>query len=116
MNKGKMTRSETGRNKFENFKLRLIALWHFITRKDYHLLVYKYRGGETTSFESYNIDIPIFIFNLQLIHNLLTAHDILEKLDLIRGLSSENKLVQDKVEELMETIEEQYGDLTLPSK
>lgn len=44
MNKGKMIRSETGRNKFENFKLRLIALWHFITRKDYHLLVYKYRG------------------------------------------------------------------------
>lgn len=116
MNKGEIKRQEIGRNKFEKFRLKLIALWYFITRKNYHLLVYKERGGETTSFESYNIDIPIFIFNLQIVHNLLTAHDILVELESIRGLSSKNKEVQEKVVDLMLKIKKQYGDLTLPSK
>lgn len=34
----KIKRLETGRNKFEKFKLKLVALWWFLTRKNYHLL------------------------------------------------------------------------------
>lgn len=62
------------------------------------------------------MDILSFIDQIQRWHNMLTAHDILVKLESIRGLSSKNKEVQEKVVDLMLKIEEQYGDLTLPSK
>ncbi len=47
------------KKKLLNFKYRLIALWWFLTRRNYYLLSYNNREGE--SLETYNVVIPEFI-------------------------------------------------------
>lgn len=98
---------KTIKQKFRNFKNKAVALWWFLTRKNYYLLTYNDRGEKTRSLESFNIDLLSFIDFVQSKHKMLTAHDILVTLDGIMKLGVEDILVRNEVKELMERIKKQ---------
>ena len=78
-----------------------------LTHEYHYLLSYNDKGDKTISLESYNVDILPFIDYVQRRHNMLTAHDILVKLDGIRKLGLEDILVRNEIKELIENIKKQ---------
>lgn len=70
--------------KLLNIKYRLIALWWFLTRKNYYLLSYNNKDGE--SLETYNIVIPEFIEWARKKHGVPTNHEIIMDLKIIGNL------------------------------
>mgnify|MGYP006978552433 FL=1 len=63
------------KEKLLNIKNKLIALWWFLTRKNYYLLSYNGRVGKTL--ESTNIVIPEFIEWVRKKHGVPTNHEII---------------------------------------
>ena len=63
------------KQKLLSIKYRLVALWWFLTRKNYYLLSYNGRVGKTL--ESTNIVIPEFIEWVRKKHGVPTNHEII---------------------------------------
>lgn len=97
---------KTIKQKLRNLKLKATALWWFLTRKNYYLLTYS-KGCKSHTLESYNIDILLFIDQVQRWHNMLTAHDILVMLDESRKFGIKDIFVRTKINELIERIKKQ---------
>lgn len=98
---------KTIKQKFRDLKIKAIALWWFLTRKHFFLFAYNIKDGKQISCSFYNVDILSFIDQIQRWHNMLTAHDILVKLDGIRKLGLEDILVRNEIKELIENIKKQ---------
>lgn len=63
------------KQKLLNIKNKLIALWWFLTRKNYYLL--SYNGRESEFLESGNVVIPEFIEWARKKHGVPTNHEII---------------------------------------
>lgn len=92
------------KQKLLNIKYRLVALWWFITRKNYYLLSYDNREGE--SLETYNVVIPEFIEWVRKKHDVPTNHEIIMELKNIGNLCrSTDILAYNEIKALIEKIE-----------
>ena len=63
------------KQKLSNIKNKLVALWWFLTRKNYYLL--SYNGRQSKFLESGNIIIPEFIEWIRKSHDVPTNHEII---------------------------------------
>ena len=92
------------KQKLLSIKYRLIALWWFITRKNYYLLSYDNREGE--SLETYNVVIPEFIEWVRKKHGVPTNHEIIMELKNIGNLcKSTDILAYNEIKALIEKLE-----------
>lgn len=91
------------KKKLLNIKYRLIALWWFLTRKNYYLLSYNDREGK--SLESYNIVIPEFIEWVRKKHGVSTNHEIIMDLKNIGTLYKDSDvLAYNEIKALIEKL------------
>lgn len=79
------------KQKLLSIKYRLVALWWFLTRKNYYLLSYNGRVGRTL--ESTNIVIPEFIEWVRKKHHVLTNQEIRKELRSIYEAAGSDTLV-----------------------
>lgn len=79
------------KHKLLSIKYRLVALWWFLTRKNYYLLSYNGRVGRTL--ESTNIVIPEFIEWVRKKHHVLTNQEIRKELRSIYEAAGSDTLV-----------------------
>jgi hypothetical protein len=79
------------KEKLLNIKYRLIALWWFLTRKNYYLLSYNNREGK--SLEAYNVVIPEFIEWVRKKHGMPTNHEIIMELKNIGTLYKDSDVL-----------------------
>lgn len=92
------------KQKLLSIKYRLVALWWFITRKNYYLLSYDNREGE--SLETYNVVIPEFIEWVRKKHGVPTNHEIIMDLKAIGNLCrSTDVLAYNEIKALIEKLE-----------
>lgn len=92
------------KQKLLSIKYRLIALWWFVTRKNYYLLSYNNREGE--SLETYNVVIPEFIEWVRKKHGVPTNHEIIMDLKDIGNLCrSTDVLAYNEIKALIEKLE-----------
>lgn len=92
------------KHKLLSIKYRLVALWWFLTRKNYYILSYNCRVGKTL--ESTNIVIPEFIEWVRKKHGVPTNHDIIMELKNIGNLCrSTDILAYNEIKELIEKLE-----------
>lgn len=92
------------KQKLLSIKYRLVALWWFLTRKNYYLLSYNDREGK--SLESYNIVIPEFIEWVRNKHRVPTNHEIIMELKNIGNLCrSTDILAYNEIKALIEKLE-----------
>lgn len=92
------------KQKLLSIKYRLVALWWFLTRKNYYLLSYSGRVGKTL--ESTNIVIPEFIEWVRKKHGVPTNHDIIMELKNIGNLCrSTDVLAYNEIKALIEKLE-----------
>lgn len=91
------------KKKLLNIKYRLIALWWFLTRKNYYLLSYNDREGKFL--ESYNIVIPEFIEWVRKKHRVPTNHEIIMELKNIGTLYKDSDvLAYNEIKALIEKL------------
>lgn len=91
------------KQKLLNIKYKLIALWWFLTRKNYYLLSYNDR--EDKSLESYNIVIPEFIEWVRKKHGVPTNHEIIMELKNIGTLYKDSDvLAYNEIKALIEKL------------
>lgn len=91
------------KKKLLNIKYRLIALWWFLTRKNYYLLSYNNKDGE--SLETYNIVIPEFIEWARKKHGVPTNHEIIMELKNIGTLYKDSDvLAYNEIKELIKKL------------
>lgn len=94
------------KQKLLNIKYKLVAIWWFITRKNYYLLSYNSR--EDNSLESYNVVLPEFIYWVQKKHDMLTSEDIIKELKEIGTLyKSSDTLAYQMIKDLIEKLSKQ---------
>lgn len=92
------------KQKLLSIKYRLVALWWLLTRKNYYLLSYNGRVGNTL--ESTNIVIPEFIEWVRKKHGVPTNHDIIMELYNIGNLCrSTDILAYNEIKALIEKLE-----------
>lgn len=92
------------KQKLLSIKYGLVALWWFITRKNYYLLSYNNRVGE--SLETYNVVIPEFIEWVRKKHGVPTNHEIIMDLKTIGNLCrSTDILAYNEIKALIEKLE-----------
>ena len=91
------------KQKLLSIKYRLIALWWFLTRKNYYLLSYNNREGE--SLETYNVVIPEFIEWVRKKHGVPTNHEIIMDLKNIGTLYKDSDvLAYNEIKALIEKL------------
>lgn len=91
------------KQKLLSIKYRLVALWWFLTRKNYYLLSYNDREGK--SLESYNIVIPEFIEWVRKKHRVPTNHEIIMELNNIGTLYKDSDvLAYNEIKALIEKL------------
>lgn len=91
------------KQKLLSIKYRLIALWWFLTRRNYYLLSYNSRVGKTL--ESTNIVIPEFIEWARKKHDVPTNHEIIMDLKAIGNLcKSTDILAYNEIKALIEKL------------
>ena len=91
------------KKKLLNIKYRLIALWWFLTRKNYYLLSYNDREGK--SLESYNVVIPEFIEWVRKKHGVPANHEIIMDLKNIGTLYKDSDvLAYNEIKALIEKL------------
>ena len=91
------------KQKLLSIKYRLVALWWFITRKNYYLLSFNNREGE--SLETYNVVIPEFIEWVRKEHGVPTNHEIIMDLKAIGNLcKSTDALAYNEIKALIEKL------------
>ena len=92
------------KQKLSNIKNKLVALWWFLTRKNYYLLSYNGRQGKFL--ESGNIVIPEFIEWVRKRNGMLTNHEIIMELKNIGNLCiSTDILAYNEIKALIEKLE-----------
>lgn len=92
------------KQKLLSIKYRLVALWWFLTRKNYYLLSCNGRVGKTL--ESSNIVIPEFIEWVRKKHSVPTNHEIIMELKNIGNLCrSTDVLAYNEIKALIEKLE-----------
>lgn len=92
------------KQKLLSIKYRLVALWWFLTRKNYYLLSYNGRVGKTL--ESTNIVIPEFIEWVRKKHGVPTNHEIIMELKNIGTLYKDSDvLAYNEIKELIKKLE-----------
>lgn len=92
------------KQKLLSIKYRLVALWWFLTRKNYYLLSYNGRVGKTL--ESTNIVIPEFIEWVRKKHGVPTNHEIIMELKNIGNICrSTDILAYNEIKVLIEKLE-----------
>ena len=92
------------KQKLLSIKYRLVALWWFLTKKNYYLLSYENRDGE--SLETYNVVIPEFIEWVRKKHGVPTNHEIIMELKNICNLCrSTDILAYNEIKALIEKLE-----------
>ena len=92
------------KQKLSNIKNKLIALWWFLTRKNYYLL--SYNGRQSKFLESGNIVIPEFIEWVRKRNGMLTNHEIIMELKNIGNLCiSTDILAYNEIKALIEKLE-----------
>lgn len=97
-------KSKKMKQKLLSIKYRLVALWWFLTRKNYYLLSYNGRVGKTL--ESTNIVIPEFIEWVRKKHGVPTNHEIIMELKNIGNLCrSTDILAYNEIKALIEKLE-----------
>ena len=90
--------------KLLSIKYRLVALWWFLTKKNYYLLSYENREGE--SLETYNVVIPEFIEWVRKKHGMPTNHEIIMELKNIGNLCrSTDILAYNEIKALIDKLE-----------
>ena len=100
----KKERSKKMKQKLLSIKYRLVALWWFLTRKNYYLLSYNGRVGKTL--ESTNIVIPAFIEWVRKKHGVPTNHEIIMELKNIGNICrSTDILAYNEIKALIEKLE-----------
>lgn len=91
------------KQKLLSIKYRLVALWWFLTRKNYYLLSYDNREGE--SLETYNVVIPEFIEWVRKKHGVPTNHEIIMDLKNIGTLYKDSDvLAYNEIKALIEKL------------
>lgn len=92
------------KQKLLNIKNKLIALWWFLTRKNYYLLSYNSRVSGYL--ESGNVVIPEFIEWVRKKHGVTTNHEIIKDLEIIDDLCKDvdDFLAHKEVEALIEKL------------
>lgn len=92
------------KQKLLSIKYRLVALWWFLTKKNYYLLSYENREGE--SLETYNVVIPEFIEWVRKKHGVPTNHEIIMELKNIGNLCrSTDILAYNEIKALIKKLE-----------
>lgn len=92
------------KQKLLSIKYRLVALWWFLTRKNYYLLSFENREGE--SLETYNVVIPEFIEWVKKKHGMPTNNEIIMELKNIGSLCrSTDILAYNEIKALIEKLE-----------
>lgn len=92
------------KQKLSNIKNKLVALWWFLTRKNYYLL--SYNGRQSKFLESGNIVIPEFIEWVRKKHGVPTNHEIIMELKAICNLfRSTDSLAYNEINALIEKLE-----------
>ena len=92
------------KQKLLSIKYRLVALWWFLTIKNYYLLSYNGRVGKTL--ESTNIVIPEFIEWVRKKHGVPTNHEIIMELKNIGNICrSTDILAYNEIKVLIEKLE-----------
>ena len=92
------------KQKLLSIKYRLVALWWFLTKKNYYLLSYENREGE--SLETYNVVIPEFIEWVRKKHDMPTNHEIIMELKNIGNLCrSTDILAYNEIKALIDKLE-----------
>lgn len=92
------------KQKLLNIKHKLIALWWFLTKKNYYLLSFENREGE--SLETYNVVIPEFIEWVKKKHGMPTNNEIIMELKNIGSLCrSTDILAYNEIKALIEKLE-----------
>ena len=92
------------KQKLSNIKNKLVALWWFLTRKNYYLLSYK--GRKSKYLESYNVVIPEFIEWIRKSHDVPTNHEIIIDLKTIGNLCRNTDiLAYNEIKALIEKLE-----------
>ena len=92
------------KQKLLSIKYRLVALWWFLTKKNYYLLSYENREGE--SLETYNVVIPEFIEWVRKKHGVPTNHEIIMELKNIGNICrSRDILAYNEIKELIDKLE-----------
>ena len=92
------------KQKLLSIKYRLVALWWFLTKKNYYLLSFENREGE--SLETYNVVIPEFIEWVRKKHGVPTNHDIIMELKNIGNICrSTDILAYNEIKALIDKLE-----------
>lgn len=92
------------KQKLLSIKYRLVALWWFLTKKNYYLLSFENREGE--SLETYNVVIPEFIEWVKKKHGMPTNNEIIMELKNIGSLCrSTDILAYNEIKALIEKLE-----------
>ena len=92
------------KQKLSNIKNKLVALWWFLTRKNYYLL--SYNGRQSKFLESGNVVIPEFIELVRKRNGMLTNHEIFMELKNIGNLCrSTDILAYNEIKALIEELE-----------
>ena len=92
------------KQKLLSTKYRLVALWWFLTKKNYYLLSFENREGE--SLETYNVVIPEFIEWVRKKHGVPTNHEIIMELKNICKLCrSTDILAYNEIKALIKKLE-----------
>ena len=92
------------KQKLLNIKNRLVALWWFLTRKNYYLMSYK--GRKSKYLESYNVVITEFIEWIRKKHDMPTNHEIIMDLKAIGNLCrNTDTLAYNEIKALIEKLE-----------
>ena len=92
------------KQKLLSIKYRLVALWWFLTKKNYYLLSYENREGE--SLETYNVIIPEFIEWVRKKHGVPTNHEIIMELKNIGNICrSTDILAYNEIKALIDKLE-----------
>lgn len=92
------------KQKLLNIKNKLIALWWFLTRKNYYLLSYNSRVSGYL--ESGNVVIPEFIEWIRMKHGVPTNNEIIKDLKIIDSICKDvdDFLAHKEVEALIEKL------------
>lgn len=100
----KKERRKKMKQKLLSIKYRLVALWWFLTKKNYYLLSFENREGE--SLETYNVVIPEFIEWVRKNHGVPTNHEIIMELKNIGNLCrSTDILAYNEIKALIDKLE-----------
>lgn len=92
------------KEKLLNIKNKLIALWWFLTRKNFYLL--SYNGRESKFLESGNVVIPEFIQWVRKKHGVPTNHEIIMDLKNIGTLYKDSDvLAYNEIKALIKKLE-----------